>query len=110
MFKNRINVSAAELPCELATALEGWREEAAQILNEDKVTWYSKLVHTDFEYGGVDYKVEIGDVFSDEVLEKYGRVFANNRLEAVLEVVQSRIKRDLDALGAEHIVTHGMID
>lgn len=110
MLKNRISISVAKLPSELATALDGWREEAAQVLREDNVTWYSKLVYTTFEYGGVEYKVEIGDVFSREVMEKYGKCFANNRLEAVLEVVQGRIKKDLEALGAEHIVIHGMID
>lgn len=110
MLQNRINVSVAQLPPELAAALEGWRDEAAKVLREDKVTWYSKLVYTSFEYGGVGYKVQIGDVFSREVMEKYGKCFAHNRLEAMLEVVQGRIKRDLEALGAEHIVTHGMID
>jgi len=102
-----INISKSnDLPNEFYIALDKWKQLFYESLKNEKISWFSKLVETNFKYNDKYYKVTIYDICEEKTLKSC----PVNYLEAILEAMQNVISDDLRELGATNIRNFGFLD
>ena len=93
---SRITECAEEIP-EIIALIPKWKNDAERMLESHRITWFSKLAETTFEYKGKKYSILPGDVWEE-------------MSDALFELIQRCITDDLKALGAVNIRNWGFLD